>query len=543
MNSVENILKGSTYLTTSIKYITKLNKGKHLITNRPMDTYSIILPPEIYKNMIFEDKLLKYNPPNYEIDRDLKYVIGISIDSGKSKIPLRKGDILGRDGEGIKIRTDVFRPEPQEDTSFILYSTRNLKDAEAVLNSRAYVSGNGLNKTGATIRNMATPGYEEISGSYSIDFTASKFDGKYRKLYKDSNYPVQGEIKDGFLKVDNNIIVKILLNRNYIDLQKDDIKQDDSSRHFYILKKRVTDLADNYNGTGSLGKNAQVKLLYKTEAAAAAAAAEQPEQPPNQPKQPTALRALANARAPLPSVAAQVLSEEFANLKLANGGLPQQLRNGLAIQTANNAIAKLKLPKAEPVVEPAAAAAAAKLAAPDNLNDNARAAALVAALNASKNGGDQTILQKARLRAVKSITDVVDLYFDNNVLKNGSNANQLPTKAEYDTKMNLVTISTRAFVRVCEAITGLSARSTQEHMNTVFTQLIPIVEYVDNENPTLAGLDALPIEPAPAVGGRRRTKGKGKKATKRRMAKAKAKAKGKTKSRTQRKSTRKNRRS
>ena len=145
MNSVENILKGSRYLTTSIKYITKLNKGKHLITNRPMDTYSIIVPPEIYKNMIFEDKLLKYKPPIYEIDRDLKYVIGISIDSGKSKIPLRKGDILGRDGEGIKIRTDVFRPEPQENTSFILYSTKNLEDAQTVLNSRAYVSGNSLN--------------------------------------------------------------------------------------------------------------------------------------------------------------------------------------------------------------------------------------------------------------------------------------------------------------------------------------------------------------------------------------------------------------
>ena len=43
--------------------------------------------------------------------------------------------------------------------------------------------------------------------------------------------------------------------------------KDDTSHNFYILRERVTNLGDNYNRTSNLGKNVQVKLLYKAAAA------------------------------------------------------------------------------------------------------------------------------------------------------------------------------------------------------------------------------------------------------------------------------------
>jgi hypothetical protein len=411
-----------------------------------------------------------------------------------------------------------------------------------------------LNKNRVPSRNMATPGYQAIPGNYKIDFTAI-YSQVYRKLYKDNDAHVEGNLEGGFLKVNDKIIVMLKINGRDVELQKDDIVKHITSRHFYILRERVTDLADIFNGS-SLGKNVEVKLLYKDDAALPAAPAAPPEQPLIQ-------RMNANARAPLPADAAQALGKKVANLNAANERLPALLRNGLAIQPAKNAIDKLNPKVAEAGEgegegegedavegeapeegegEGAVEGAPVQNQQPVNLNPNARARALTAALTSSKNGGYQTILQKARERAVKSITEVVELYFDNDVLKNGSNAKQLPTKAEYDTKMNLVSISTMAFVRVCEAIRGLSVKSTQQHMDNVFAQLIPIVNYVDTPKPTLDGLNDLPIEPAATVGGRRRrTKGKGKKSTKRRMPKAKGKRK--TKAKTQAKATRKNRRS
>ena len=541
MDNIKNILDGATELTRSTSYTENRFQGLN-INERNKNSYSIIVPALYYKGMTFEEGLLRYEAIG---NKPVEYVIGVSIDNGLAKIPLRKGDILGRDGNGIKIRMDVFNTKPSKEKGFVLYSTINLEDAKAVLNSRAYVSGNGLNKNRVLSRNMATPGYEAIPGEYKINFTASKFDGKYRKLYKDNDVPVEGNLEDGFLKVDKKIIVMLKINGENVELKKDDIVKDNTSRHFYILRKRVTNLADNYNITSPLGNKVQVKLLYKDDAAPPAAPVQ-----PGAPEQPLNQRRNANATAPLPAVAAQALGEKVANLNAANGGLPELLRNGLAIKPAKNAIARLN-PKVAEAGEVAAGEAGEEGEAGEapvqnqvavNLNANARATALTTALNTSKKGGDQTILQKARARAVKSITEVVDLYFDNDVLKNGSNDNQLPTKAEYDTKMNLVSISTRAFVRVCEAIRGLSEKSTQQHMDNVFAELIPIVNYVDTENPTLDGLNALPIEPAAAVGGRRRrTKGKGKKSTKRRMPKAKGKRK--TKAKTQAKATRKNRRS
>ena len=72
---------------------------------------------------------------------------------------------------------------------------------------------------------------------------------------------------------------------------------------------------------------------------------------------------------------------------------------------------------------------------------------------------------------------------------------------------------------VCEIILSLSENASQEVINTLFAQLKIIVDYVHTKEPTLDGLDhLLNIDSGATVGGRnRRTKGKGKKGTKRAM--------------------------
>jgi hypothetical protein len=108
MDKIKNILDGATELTRSTSYTENRFQGVN-INERNKNSYSIIVPALYYKGMTFKEGLLRYEAIG---NKPVEYVIGVSIENSLAKIPLRKGDILGRDGNGIKIRMDVFNTKP-----------------------------------------------------------------------------------------------------------------------------------------------------------------------------------------------------------------------------------------------------------------------------------------------------------------------------------------------------------------------------------------------------------------------------------------------